>query len=109
MYATRVLAGLIAGALGTVAGGAAVAVAIFVRQKTTGLDPASLTAQGAYKLAAAVFVPAFLVVMVAVFRGLERLGLVGEPPTSRSPLGLFDVLPVTPTDAEPPSQGKRRA
>jgi hypothetical protein len=86
MHLNRLLAALIAGAVGAVAGGAAtMLVALFTYRTVaffTGSPPRRLT------LFVAVFVGVFMPVMVAVFQALERLDLVREPPSSQSPLGL---------------------
>jgi hypothetical protein len=91
-YATRVIAGLIAGAIGAVAGAVATAVVAFL---TYGVRPLSaLFDTGGPKryilLSTTAFVAAFLPVMAAVFRALERTGLVREPPDRQNTLGLFD-------------------
>jgi hypothetical protein len=95
MYATRIIAGLIAAAIGALAGaGAVYVVASVVGHGVPPLDLASsaLRADGTYfRLATYVFVPTFLIVMVAVFQALERTGLVACPPTSRSPLELSEA------------------
>jgi hypothetical protein len=93
MYATRVIAGLLAGAIGAVAGAAATIVVAFLGYGTWTLVPFSSNGTRTYRLSVAVFGIVFIPVMVAVFRQLERLRLVGEPPTSHNALGLSDHSP----------------
>ena len=87
MYATRVIAGLVAGAIGAVAGGVAAAVVAFL---LTG----AWTLMGGDRryiiVSTTAFVVVFLSVMAAVFRVLERAGLAREPQESHNALGLSD-------------------
>ena len=91
MYATRVIAGLIAGAAGAVAGLAAAAVVSFLLYGVWTFDPfPGPNARRPYRLPMAVFVLVFLPVMAAVFKALERAGFVAGPPERRNTLGLTD-------------------
>jgi len=92
MYATRVIAGLIAGAVGAVAGGAATAVVAFLLYGVWILAPLPETVghRRYVIVSTTAFVVVFLPVMAAVFRGLERIGLAREPPTPHNTLGLSD-------------------
>lgn len=92
MYATRVIAGLIAGAIGAVAGGVATAVVAFLLFGAWTLSPFPDTMGGRRYIivSTTAFVVVFLPVMAAVFRALERAGLAGEPPITRNALGLSD-------------------
>ena len=86
MLASRLLGALIAGVVGAAVGGAAAALTAFYSYGTVAFFTAH--GSGPRTRPIVVFVAAFVPVMAAVFRGLERIGLVREPPTSESPLGL---------------------
>jgi hypothetical protein len=92
MYATRVIAGLIAGAIGAVAGGAATVVVAVLTYGTWIPFPFFDTGgNNRYILiSTTAFLAVFLPVMASVFRALERTGLVGEPPVRQNALGLSD-------------------
>jgi hypothetical protein len=101
MYATRVIAGLIAGAAGAVAGLAAAAVVSFLLYGTWTFDPfPSPDVRRPYRLSMAAFVVVFLPVMAAVFNALERTGFVAGPPERRNTLGLTDRS-VDPNEYDP--------
>ena len=99
MYATRVIAGLIAGAVGAIAGLAAAALVAFLIYPDWPSDPFPASRQQTYRLPIAVFVLVFMPVMAAVFRALERMGIVGEPPAAHNALGLSD-RPADPVDGD---------
>jgi hypothetical protein len=101
MYATRVIAGLIAGAAGAVAGLAAAAVVSFLLYGDWTFDPfPAPDVHRRYRLPMAAFVLVFLPVMAAVFKALERAGFVAGPPARRNTLGLTDRS-VDPNEHDP--------
>jgi hypothetical protein len=101
MYASRVIAGLIAGAIGTVAGLAAAAAVSFVINGDWRFDPHPAPGVNHYyRLAFEVGGLVFLAVMVAAFKALERTGLVADPPARKNTLGLTD-RPVDPYESDP--------
>jgi len=94
MKITRLLGALIAGAAGAVAGGAATVVASYLYGTVAffTVGPSRPASRGIVVFVS-VFVAVFIPVMAAVFQALERMGLVREPPTSQSPLGLSAASP----------------
>ncbi len=101
MYASRVIAGLVAGAIGAVAGFTAAAVVAYLTYGDWTFDPfpAPGVSRG-YRLSLVAFAVVFLPVMVAVFKTLERTGLVGDPPARQNTLGLTD-RPTDPNEYDP--------
>ena len=101
MYASRVIAGLIAGVVAAVTGLAAAAAVAYVIYGDWRFDP--IPAPGVnryYRLPLIAGALVFLRVMVVVFKALERTGLVGDPPARQNTLGLTD-RPTDPYESDP--------
>lgn len=104
MPASRLLAGIVAGAIGGVAALAAAALAAFLLYGDWRIDPFPPGGRRTYQLPLAVGALAWVSVMAAVFSALERTGLVGGPTAQRDTLGLTARLSDPPPDDGPRDQ-----